>query len=118
MSSGTEKRVRTAHLTIRLAPDERAALDAAAEEAGLTAGSYARQRLLGARVPRSIQRRPPDRRVLVYLLGQLGRIGNNLNQLARLGNAGQPVDLQAERTALGQLAEMRNALLMALGRLP
>ena len=43
MTHGSETRVRTQHLTIRLSPEERAAIDLAADRAGLTQGSYARQ---------------------------------------------------------------------------
>ena len=48
MSHGSETRVRSRHLTIRLSPGERAAIDHAADRSGFTAGSYARQVLRDA----------------------------------------------------------------------
>jgi hypothetical protein len=116
--SGTETRARTAHLTIRLTPDERASIDAAAERAGLATGSYARNALLGAPAPRQVRRPPVERRELARLLGELGHIGGNLNQLAKSANMGEFVyegDIQA---MLVSLAPLREALLVALGREP
>jgi hypothetical protein len=118
MSSGTEKRARTSHLTIRLTPDERAAIDDAAGQAGLTSGSYARQAVMGAPVPRQVRRPPVERRELARLLGELGKIGGNLNQLARAANSGVLVYQGEIDTALGGLREVRDALLQALGRTP
>ncbi len=116
MSHGSEKRVRNRHLTVRLSPDERAAIDEAAERAGLMPGSYARNTLLGAPAPRTVRRPAVERRELARLLGELGKIGGNLNQLARTANAGVLVYGGEIETALGGLAEMRDAILTALGR--
>lgn len=118
MSHGSEKRLRTSHLTVRLTPDERAAIDAAADRAGLTAGSYARQVVLGAPAPRQVRRPPVERRELARLLGELGRVGNNLNQLARAVNSGDDIDGVALSEALGGLHVARDAILVALGRDP
>jgi hypothetical protein len=118
MSHGSEKRIRDQHLTVRLSADERTAVDTAAERAGLTPGSYARQTLLGAPAPRQVRRPPVERRELVRLLGELGKIGGNLNQLAKAVNSGALVyggEIDAE---LGGLRELRKAILAALGRAP
>ena len=87
-SHGSETRVRNRHLTVRLSDDERAAVDAAAERAGLMPGSFARQALLGGPVPRQVRRPPVERKELARLLGELGKIGGNLNQLAKAANTG------------------------------
>ena len=116
MTHGTEKRLRSTHLTIRLTPDERAAIDGASERAGLTSGSYARQVLLGAPAPRQVRRPPVERRELARLLGELGHAGGNLNQLARAANAGMPLLSSELRQALTGLRVVRDAILTALGR--
>ena len=116
MTHGSEKRARTAHLTIRFTPDERASLDAAAERAGLTSGSYARQVLLGAPAPRQVRRPPVERRELARLLGELGHIGGNINQLAHASNSGLPVLRREIMDALAGLRAVREAILNALGR--
>jgi len=118
MTSGTEKRARSTHLTIRFTPEERASIDTAAERAGLTSGSYARQTLLGAPAPRQVRRPPVERRELARLLGELGKIGGNLNQLAKAANQGLTVFHHEILAALGGLKVLREALLKALGREP
>src|ERR1700744_1234379 len=116
MTSGTEKRARSAHLTIRFTPEERASLDAAAERAGLTTGSYARDTLLGAPAPRQVRRPPVERRELARLLGELGHVGANLNQLARSANQGIPPYEAEVLRSLSDLTAVRDAILVALGR--
>lgn len=116
MTHGSEKRVRTSHITIRLSPDERAAIDQAAERAGLTPGSYARQVLLGAPAPRQVRRPPVERRELARLLGLFGNIGSNLNQIARAANSGDGIDAVDLARELAGLGMAREAILKALGR--
>jgi hypothetical protein len=118
MTHGSEKRARSTHITVRLTAEERAAIDAAAERAGLTAGSYARQAMLGAPMPRQVRRPPVERKELARLLGALGRIGGNVNQLAHHANAGSPVQRRALAATLDDLRAMRDAVLSALGRAP
>jgi hypothetical protein len=118
MSHGSEKRVRSKHLTIRFSPEERASVDHAAERSGLTTGSYARQVLLGAPVPRQVRRPPIERRELARLLGEIGHVGGNINQIARLGNVGEDVNGAELATVLADLAVVREAILKALGREP
>jgi len=117
MTHGSEKRARTTHITIRLTPDERAAIDAAAERAGLTSGSYARAAVLGAPTPRQVRRPPIERKELARLLGEIGHVGANLNQLAHAANTGVDTDRNALLIILASLVDVRNAILQALGRL-
>ena len=116
MSHGSETRVRSKHLTIRLSPEERAAIDEKADRAGLTPGSYCRQVLLGAPAPRQVRRPPIERRELARLLGEIGHVGSNLNQIARLGNVGKDIDGAELASVLADLAVVRGAILKALGR--
>ena len=118
MSSGSEKRIRDRVLTIRLSVEERNAIDEAAERAGLVTGSYARQALLGAPAPRQVRRPVVERRELARLLGELGKIGSNLNQLAKDSNSGVMVYEGEIDAANRALVEMRDAVLRALGREP
>jgi hypothetical protein len=116
MSHGSETRVRSKHLTIRLSPEERAAIDEKADRAGLTPGSYGRQVLLGAPAPRQVRRPPIERRELARLLGEVGHVGGNLNQLARDMNFGRGVAASDLKQELHGLALVREAILKALGR--
>jgi hypothetical protein len=116
MSHGSEKRARTKHLTIRFTPEERATIDHMADRAGLTAGSYGRQVLLGAPAPRQVRRPPVERRELARLLGEIGHVGGNLNQIARYMNFGRGVDEVELKQAIAGLSLVRGAILTALGR--
>ncbi len=116
MTHGSEKRARTAHLTVRLTPEERAAIDRAADRAGLTPGSYARQVFLGAPAPRQVRRPPVERRELARLLGLIGNIGSNINQIARAANSGDEINAVDLGRQLGDLESVRDAILRALGR--
>jgi hypothetical protein len=89
--SGSETRQRSGVLGVRLTDTERAKVEADAQALGLSASGYARALLLGAVTP-GTQRRPlPSAEELARLLGQLGKVGSNLNQLTKLGNQGQLV---------------------------
>jgi hypothetical protein len=114
----SERRARNRHITIRLSDEERAAIDEKAERAGLTTGSFARQILLGAPAPRQVRRPPVERRLLAQMLGQIGAIGNNINQIARALNRGRSPEDDYVKQTLGYLREIRDALLHALGRDP
>ena len=116
MSHGSETRVRSKHLTIRFSPEERASIDDAADRAGLTPGSYARQVLLGAPAPRQVRRPPVERRELARLLGEIGHVGGNLNQIARDMNFGRGIEASALQQELHGLGLVRDAILKALGR--
>ena len=116
MSYGSEKRIRTKHLTIRLSPEERAAIDQVADRSGLTPGSYARQVVLGAPAPRQVRRPPVERRELARLLGEIGHIGSNINQISRICNIRDDIDAARLDAELAELAVVRLAILRALGR--
>lgn len=120
MGRGSERRQRGRRITIRLTEAERAALDTAAERAGLSLGSHIRKVLLEAPLPRQARRPPIEKTELARLLGHIGKIGSNINQLAREVNsdgvdAFDRIDFQ---TATDDLAAMRAALMEALGRSP
>ena len=83
MSDASEHR--TCLLTVRLRPAELAALRERARECGLPPSRYVREVALGA-VPR-----PRALAANQQALYHLARIGNNLNQLAKLNNSNLPV---------------------------
>ena len=75
-------------------------------------------RKLAPPAPRQVRRPPVERRELARLLAELGHIGGNLNQLAKAANTGVVTCDGEIEAALGGLAEVRNAILKALGREP
>jgi hypothetical protein len=118
VTSGTEKRRRDETLTIRLTPEEKAAIETAAERMKVTPGSYARNTLLGSPIPRQGRRPPVERRELARILGELGKIGSNLNQLARETNEGFPPYRRELLAVLASLLPVKDAILAAMGRQP
>ena len=114
----SERRRREQIVAVRVTADEYARILAAARLADTTAAAYLRA--AGLKRPVAAKRvegavPPADLR---KLLGEINKIGSNLNQLARLSNRGLPVldaDLGA---ALAELAELRAHLRQALGLPP
>jgi len=102
---------------IRCTEEERAAIKAAADRAGLGVGAFLRAAALGDAGPRAVRRPPIERKELARLLGHLGKVGSNLNQLAHAYNGRGQMPALAELTAMReQVKELRDALLAALGR--
>ncbi len=100
--------------TYRLTAAELATVRSAAEAAGVSIADYARQKLV-KKPPRSTRKRHrADAAELAAILAQLGKIGSNLNQLARLANQGHFPAVAVLRPALDDLGVMRAALLEVL----
>lgn len=113
--SGSDKRQRGDTVTVRLTKDERAALDALASRSGLAAGAFMRAATFGDAGPRAQRRPPADHQALRRLLGECGRIGNNLNQIARRLNVGEAIHLPELKEALAAYLSIRDAIFAALG---
>ena len=114
---GSETRKRTIAVTTRYDLDEFAELDNAASKAGLTRASYQRVQSLSHPKTRSTRRAPIERELLARLLGQIGKIGSNLNQIARDANLGLGVRAELA-SVLGELRNLIPPLMRALGRAP
>lgn len=84
----SESRQKGRVVPFRVSPDEYVELTELADRAGLTIGSYVRSQALEKPVTRA-RRRPAVEQVAVsQLIGELGRVKNNLNQLAKKANSG------------------------------
>ncbi|MBV9786517.1 MAG: plasmid mobilization relaxosome protein MobC [Acidisphaera sp.] len=110
---------RNAWIHVRCTQSEYATLSAAAERAGVWLGPYVLAQALSAPPRRSRPRPNADRVELGRVLGALGAIGGNVNQLARAynsqGDLPEPPDLATIRA---DMSAMRAALMLALGREP
>jgi hypothetical protein len=116
--SGSKKRQRTASVALRLTDAEHAELLRRADAVGLSLASFMRVQLIDVPPPRAARRPPIDRTMAAQVLGQLGRIGSNINQIARSFNAGAggpPAELSG---AMAAVLDMRAACLEAMGRKP
>lgn len=113
--AGSETRKRTKTKSIRFSPDELAQVEAAAEKAGLTVGGWLRLAVLDAPPPRQSRRPVIEKELLSLLLRHLGKIGSNVNQLARTANSGRTPDIAELREACSAVIESRDMVMVALG---
>jgi hypothetical protein len=108
---------KTSFISIRCTATDRSRIDETATQAGLSIGAYLRALALGNAGPLAVRRPPVERKELARLLGHLGKVGSNLNQLANAFNRDGWVPAFAELNAMRQqVGEMRDALMTALGR--
>ena len=117
----SETRQRQAAIRLRVTDDERAAIESRAERAGLTVAGYLRAVVFGKDTPqpRAARRATIEAATLQRLLAELGKIGSNLNQIARRLNQGKddiPAPIFAELAA--ELRAALRELLQALGKEP
>lgn len=106
---------RTPPFSIRLSQEERAEIEKRAADAGLTIGGYCKSIIFNAPPPRRSRRPPIDKVELARLLGEIGRLGNNLNQIAHKLNMEVLIDLPELQSALKDLGILRASVVMALG---
>jgi len=113
--SRSQKRKRMVAIHARVTPEEKAAI---AEKAKAVGGISALFRIavMKEKPPRS----KVDLQAMAQLLASLGKIGSNLNQIAKHLNSGKPGDtlenmLQVE---LRDLLEMRQGIMRSIGLEP
>ncbi len=104
-------------IAIRCTAEDHAAIDREATKAGLSVSAYLRALALGAPGPRAVRRPPVERKELARLLGHLGKVGSNINQLAYAYNRSGTLPGFPEMLAIRrEVGELREALIKALGR--
>lgn len=120
MATGSENRQRQRMVSFRVDPNEYARIRAEADRAGVTVGTFVRDVLIGAQAPRRVRRPPAAKAELVRILGELGKIGSNVNQLAAKANVGalRVLDPMVLAQLQDDLDELRDELMRALGRQP
>lgn len=112
---GSETRQRQKMLTIRLTENEHRMLRERADMIGLSLGGFVRKRALGKAGPRSKRQASADRHELRRLKGELGRVGNNINQIAYALNSGEELLPNELEDAIAELAEINGLIRHALG---
>jgi hypothetical protein len=115
----SEKRQRGKLKAIRFLDEEFNTAAAKASAAGMSFGAYVRAAATGDAGPRAQRRMPVDAELLRRLLGEHGRVGNNMNQIAFALNAHGERGLEADfRAALDDWGHIRDLMLQALGKDP
>lgn len=95
--SGSDSRQKRLMAGFRVSADEYRQLHELAEREGLTIASYVRGKALTSPTTRAIRRPVVEKKLLASLLGELHKIGSNINQTARRLNMGD-TPLSAEIT--------------------
>src|ERR1051326_4277064 len=115
----TEKRQRQARTTIRWEMAEFNKVAAKANKAGLAFGAFMRALALDGEAGPRAQRTPPaDKALLLQYQGQLGRLNNNVNQIARALNMDEFFEMPELRSVLKDYPGIRDAIFVALGKEP
>jgi len=104
-STRGKKGGRTRFLALRLDEVEYLLIDEYARTAGLSRGSFLRAAALGAPGPRARRSPPVNAEALAHATAALNRVGSNLNQIARVLNAGAATATANE--CFAALAEVR-----------
>lgn len=115
--SGTEQRQKSGQLAFRVSPEERAQIEAAADAAELTVGSFVRAKILKKVVTKPTFRPSLDREILGRALGMLGKVGSNINQIAKHMNSGGHTPAAEILKALNDFAILKEQILKAIGGL-
>jgi hypothetical protein len=114
--SGSQKRQRSKSYQIAMTPEEFAVACGRASAAGLSPSSYGRAMLLGTPGPRARRSPPLNAELLAHAVAQLNRVGSNLNQIARILNAGQAVGRRDADDALTETRAAVARILETVGR--
>lgn len=110
---GAPDTVRAVTIGVRVSPPELAALQAKAQQMGMTPAHWLREAALARRLPS-----PPVPAINREHYVELARLSANLNQLTRLANSGQAVTVADSllHHLTDEVARLRLALIGAGGR--
>jgi hypothetical protein len=116
--SGSEKRQRAkGAVLVRLLPDERAEVEERARGAGLSLASFLRASGLGTPGPRAQRSPTVNAEALARATAALSKVGNNLNQIARVLNSGGAIGMAHDYSStLAVVREAAAAIREIVGR--
>lgn len=101
--------------SMRLSHEERAEIEKRAQAAGLSIGGYCKSVILDKPPPRASRRPSLEKQELAKLIGQVSRVGSNLNQIAKRLNLHASIEVPELKAALDDLAQLRAAVMITLG---
>lgn len=114
----SNKRHRQHRLTIRFNETEWQDLQTRADVAGLSTAGYSRAAILNAKPLRASRRPSVDRILFADGVGQLGKVGSNVNQLAKLAHFGSWPEHEILAATCANITAACTAILQALGYKP
>ncbi len=114
--SGRQTRKKLHMVTTAYDDTELAELDERASRAGMTRASFQRvQSLATAPKTRSTRKAPVEKEMLAKILGQLGRMASNLNQVTHQGHLGLSTSAEV-KAEISALRSLRGVILESMGR--
>ena len=113
--SKSEIRQRNERVIFRLTPEERDAFEDRCQASGFSKSDYFRKKCLDEAPLRKRKALPVDVALLTRYLGQVGRIGNNLNQVAKGMNQGFLPSANELNETVQDIKELRAVIRKALG---
>ncbi len=102
-------------LSIRLSDTERLDIESRAQRTGLSMGGYCKFVIFNTDPPRRSRRVVPEKAELSRLIGQVSRVGANINQIAKQLNMYSAIDVVEVSNAMADVAELRASIMKALG---
>jgi hypothetical protein len=114
--AGSDKRQRGKIIASRCLDEEFTAIAAKADKAGLAVAAFMRAAALGDAGLRAQRRPPVDHKALRQYLGQVGRLGNNINQIARALNSREEASHPELQEVLRACLDILNRINAALGK--
>ncbi|HEY8126600.1 MAG TPA: plasmid mobilization relaxosome protein MobC, partial [Methylocystis sp.] len=104
-------------IAVRLTDDDHSFLEQTAKDAGLSVGAFLRTIALGTAGARAVKRPHIERAALAKLLGEIGKLGSNVNQIARWANTDRAAPSRVEIARMCEdIAAMRAEVMKALDR--
>ncbi len=117
--SGSENRRKTKIVGVRLNEEEHFELALKAEDEGLSIPAFVRKKLLDEVFTQPRKAAPSlDKKLLSMILAQLGKLGSNMNQIARRLNEGGSVGAERITGAVVDFEILRDEILKAMKRPP
>ncbi len=104
-------------ITVRCTASDYEIIAGGSEAAGLSIGGFLRALGTGSPGPRAVRRPTVDRVMLAQLLGEIGKLGSNVNQITKLANTVKDPPRWFELNLMRKdIAALRSAVMQALGR--
>lgn len=108
-------RKRQPPFSLWLSPEEKNEIKSRANIAGLSMGGYCKSVLFNTPPPKRSRVPSLDKIELSRLIGQVGALGNNVNQIARELHRTSAINLDGLDGAIKDIVEVRAAIMKALG---
>ncbi len=108
-------------LSVKMTPDQHGLVRSYARELGVTLSDFARARMLAVPDANVVYRSNQTRKLMKQMIGQIGRVGNNMNQIAWKLNSGMvldPLDRKLHEEGVEALKQMRGVLVSHLLKPP